>query len=148
MRVAPCSLMCHTCSAYNGGVICASSKELLKYLSGMKEFYEKHIPQAVDSFTSFEEILRKYSSGPCSGCRSEEHNVCSIKGCFLLNCTKEHNVDFCGECNEFPCERTETLFEAEVYIQWLNGSQYIKDNGIEAFWNNNCEKPHYDAYIN
>lgn len=26
------------------------------------------------------------------------------KGVFLLECTKNHGVDFCGECNEFPCK--------------------------------------------
>ena len=39
-KVAPCSLMCHTCSAYNDGIICVSAKTLLKYLEGIKEFYE------------------------------------------------------------------------------------------------------------
>ena len=40
-KVAPCSLMCHTCSAYNDGVICVSAKTLLKYLEGIKEFYSE-----------------------------------------------------------------------------------------------------------
>lgn len=48
-KVAPCSLMCHTCSAYNDGIICASAKTLLKYLEGIKEFYEVHMPDAVES---------------------------------------------------------------------------------------------------
>ena len=147
-KVAPCSLMCHTCSAYNNGVICESSKTLLKYLDGMKEFYEKHMPDAVQSYSTFDEVLNIYGAAPCSGCRSTEHNGCSIKGCFLLECTKSHGVDFCGECNEFPCERTTELFEEEVYKQWLNGNQEIHDNGIESFWNNNSEKPHYKAYKN
>ena len=147
-KVAPCSLMCLTCSAYNNGVICESSKTLLKYLDGMKEFYEKHMPDAVQSYSTFDEVLNIYSAAPCSGCRSTGHNGCSIKGCFLLECTKSHGVDFCGECNEFPCERTTELFEEEVYKQWLNGNQEIHDNGIESFWNNNSEKPHYKAYKN
>ena len=117
-KVAPCSLMCHTCSGYNNGVICESSKTLLKYLDGMKEFYEKHMPDAVQSYSTFDEILNIYSAAPCSGCRSTGHNGCSIKGCFLLECTKSHGVDFCGECNEFPCERTTELFEEEVDKQW------------------------------
>ena len=27
-KVAPCSLMCHTCSVYNDGLICESAKTL------------------------------------------------------------------------------------------------------------------------
>ena len=34
-RVAPCSLMCHTCAAYEYGVICNSSRQLLKYIEGI-----------------------------------------------------------------------------------------------------------------
>ena len=48
-KVAPCSLMCHTCSGYKDGVICESAKTLLKYLEGIKEFYGKHLPDAVES---------------------------------------------------------------------------------------------------
>lgn len=145
-RVAPCSLMCNTCSGYHNGVICESAKILLKYLEGMKEFYEKHIPDAVESYSNFEEVLRIYNAASCLGCRSTEHNGCSIEGCFLLECTKNRHIDFCGECNEFPCEKTRQLFEEEVYKQWLEGNQQIRDYGIELFWENNSEKPHYKPY--
>ena len=64
-RVAPCALMCHTCSGFHKGIICESSKTLLKYLEGIKEFYEKHIPGAVESYSKFEGVLRMYSDGSC-----------------------------------------------------------------------------------
>lgn len=145
-KVAPCSLMCHTCSAYNDGIICASAKTLLKYLEGIKEFYEVHMPDAVESYNNFEGVLSIYAGASCSGCRSTEHNGCSIEGCFLLECTKNHGVDFCGECNEFPCKKTQGLFEEIVYRQWLEGNQQIREYGIEAFWKNNSEHPHYKPY--
>lgn len=145
-KVAPCSLMCHTCSAYNDGIICASAKTLLKYLEGIKEFYEVHMPDAVESYNNFEGVLSIYAGASCSGCRSTEHNGCSIKGCFLLECTKNHGVDFCGECNEFPCKKTQGLFEEIVYRQWLEGNQQIREYGIETFWKNNSENPHYKPY--
>ena len=145
-KVAPCSLMCHTCSAYCNGVICESSKTLLQYLVGIKEFYQKHIPDAVESYRNFEEVLHMYSAGPCSGCRSTEHNGCSIEGCFLLQCTKNHGIDFCGECDEFPCKKTTELFEEQVYKQWLEGNQKIREHGIKFFWENHSEDPHYKSY--
>lgn len=145
-KVAPCSLLCHTCSGYKEGIICESSKTLLKYLEGIREFYGRHIPGAVESYKNFEGVLGMYSSASCSGCRSTEHNGCSIQGCFLLECTKNHAVDFCGECNEFPCKKTRELFEAEVYKQWLDGNQQIREQGIEIFMEKNIDKPHYKAY--
>ena len=53
-KIAPCSLMCYTCSAYKQGVICKSSQTLLNYLNGIKEFYQKHMPDAVESYSNFE----------------------------------------------------------------------------------------------
>ena len=84
-KVAPCSLMCHTCSAYNDGIICVSAKTLLKYLDGIKEFYEVHMPDAVEAYNNSEGVLSIYGGAPCTGCRSTEHNGCSIEGCFCLS---------------------------------------------------------------
>ncbi len=69
--------------------------------------------------------------------------------CSLLchTCTACRNgVDFCGECGDFPCQKTKGLFEPEVYKQWLNGNQEIRDKGIEAFWESHSERPHYIPY--
>lgn len=145
-KIAPCSLMCHTCTAYKKGVICNSATTLLRYLDGIECFYKKHMPDAVESYKNFENILNKYSRGFCSGCRNGEHKGCCISGCFLIECTNEHNVDFCGECTCFPCDKAKDIFEDEVYNQWIEGNTYIKENGIEAFWEANREKPHYKAY--
>ena len=125
-KVAPCSLMCHTCSAYNDGIICVSAKTLLKYLEGIKEFYEVHMPNAVESYNNFEGVLSIYAGASCSGCRSTEHNGCSIEGCFLLECTKNHGVDFCGECYEFPCKKRRDCLKKQ-YI----GSGWKEINKLE-----------------
>lgn len=145
-KIAPCSLMCYTCNAYKNGVICKSAKKLLDYMDGVKEFYEKNRPSQVENHNIFLQHLEYYSAGACSGCRNRDHHRCSINGCFILECTKTHKVDFCGECTKFPCNKTKPLFEHEVYKQWLYGNQEIQKNGIEKFWEKNCEKPHYQAY--
>ena len=44
-RIAPCSLLCHTCSAYADGVMAELSRELLHYTQGVAEFeglYNEH----------------------------------------------------------------------------------------------------------
>ncbi len=145
-RAAPCSLLCHTCTACQNGVIPSSAKTLLKYLEGIRGFYEKHMPDAVESYGNFEGVLQMYSEGACPGCRNGDHNGCSIDGCFLLECVKRHGVDFCGECGDFPCQKPKDLFEPEVYKQWLNGNQEIRDKGIAEFWESHSERPHYITY--
>ena len=64
----------------------------------------------------------------------------------VLKRRKNHGVDFCGECNEFPCKKAQGIFEEIVYRQWLEGNQQIREYGIEAFWKNNSENPHYRPY--
>lgn len=39
-KVAPCSLMCYTCTAYEKGIICESENTLLKYLDGIEAFWK------------------------------------------------------------------------------------------------------------
>lgn len=42
--VAPCSLICFTCSAYSEGVICNLSTQLHNYLEGYADFLTPKIP--------------------------------------------------------------------------------------------------------
>ena len=59
-----------------------------------------------DKIVSNEEIQ-------CSGCSS--HKQCTYK---LVECTKEHNVQKCNRCSEFPCEKIlEMLKRSEEYKQ-------------------------------
>lgn len=146
-KIAPCSLMCYTCEAYEQGIICSSARTLAKYMEGMKQYHEQHDPELIENYKIFEERLMRCCHGPCSGCRNGGNNFCSIKGCRILDCTKQHGVDFCGECNEFPCKQPLEYFEKEVYDQWLNGNQRIKDIGVEAFWIEKSNISHFNAYI-
>lgn len=114
----------------------------------MGEFFEKHNAPNCQQFKAFNNELHNYAAGLCSGCRNREHHGCSIQGCFILECTKEHDVDYCGECKKFPCEKTKTLFEKEVYDLWLSGNEEIKAIGIEGYWNKNKCKSHYKQYNN
>lgn len=145
-KIAPCSLMCHTCSAYHEGVICEHARTLEKYLEGMGEFYQEKRADFGADYLKFEKVLKEFSEGSCHGCRSGEQNRCSIEGCHVLSCTEEHGVDVCGECIEFPCDKVETVFDSQVYEQWLQNNQRIKEVGLESFWEHNQNKPHYLPY--
>ena len=49
----------------------------------------------------------KKAEGICEGC-IESNGHCAewthSNGCPIHKCTREHNVQFCGLCNEFPCQ--------------------------------------------
>ena len=50
---------------------------------------------------------KKKEDGLCNGCIESDGNCqewAESGGCPIHKCVKEHNVEFCGLCNEFPCE--------------------------------------------
>ena len=47
----------------------------------------------------------------CTGCHS--HKQCTYK---LVECTKEHSVEKCNQCENFPCEKiSQMLLRSEEY---------------------------------
>lgn len=144
--IAPCALMCYTCSAYEKGAICTLSRQLHHYLEGMADFYDKNRQDQIATYKAFNSQLTEYMQGDCCGCRDKRHCKCSIEGCFILECTLKQGVDYCGQCNAFPCDKVKDLFEETVYNQWLQGGMVIKESGIEAYWQQNKDKPHYALY--
>lgn len=55
-----------------------------------------------NSIVSNEEIA-------CTGCSS--HKTCTYN---LVECTKEHSVSKCNQCNEFPCEKINDMLMRSV----------------------------------
>lgn len=41
-----------------------------------------------------------YAKGQCAGCREAHKNG----GCFTASCVSSKGIDYCGLCDEFPCE--------------------------------------------
>jgi hypothetical protein len=44
----------------------------------------------------------------CAGCRDENGRIPFLgwtESCPILICTQEKSIDFCFECDEFPCDR-------------------------------------------
>lgn len=149
--VAPCSMFCSTCTGCQYGQISYHAKELLHLLEGHEEFLDKNLKKEysykLDEYRLFHKKLKKYAYPKCAGCRNGGANGCSIKGCIIPKCTKEHGVDFCAECPEFPCNRVnESIYKKTTIKKWLNGNTQIKDNGIEKYYEENKNIPHYIDY--
>lgn len=148
-NVAPCSLVCFTCAANEMGAICTTAGVLLGQTEGLKEFYERSGSSRAANYEKFEGMLCLLCGGKCSGCRQgkHRHNKCQIEGCFIPECSRSHKVDFCADCEEFPCDRVKTIFDDVVYNQWLDGSNRIKEEGIEKYFESKVSEPHYVAYV-
>ena len=50
----------------------------------------------------------------CEGCSS--HKTCTYN---LVKCTKEHNVEKCNQCGEFPCDKINDMLERSKMYQQI-----------------------------
>ena len=139
--VAPCSILCYACAEFKSGVIGHHAKQLNNYFLG---FYELKRDENVKKFTQTLEFLANHLS-VCEGCRSNPKPDSCIKDCFILACTQEHNVDFCGECHEFPCEKVKLsgIFSEKNNDKWLAHNRYIKEHGAMKFFEDYKSKSQY-----
>ena len=152
--VAPCSLLCYTCPAYEDGVISKHSRDLCKYFEGYYDFNKANLPDKYRSwlkeFESFYKRLKRYSHGSCIACRNNPSagSGC-IENCIVPSCTRENKVDFCGECPNFPCERGKEFFKninKEILSDWIEGNKSIKAVGIKQYFEEKKEISHYISY--
>lgn len=113
--VAPCGIDCFNCEVYEDNV----TEELQTRLSIMTKIPKEKIT--------------------CSGCI--DGNICLLlkihgKNCKTLDCVEKKGVDYCFNCDTFPCEYLMPLADgANKYPH--NMKMYnlclIKRIGIEAF---------------
>lgn len=149
--VAPCSMFCKTCTGCKYGDISYHAKELLRLLEGHEEFLDKNLKKEyrhkLDEFKVFSKKLKNYASPKCSGCRKGRAEGCSIKNCFIPECCKERNINFCAECREFPCDKVNTsVYKESTIKKWLDGNKEIKEIGIEEYYEKKKDVPHYINY--
>lgn len=146
--IAPCAFCCYTCSAMKDGVIENSAKQLSRYLEGYYEFSKTNrFPRKYKSkIKSLTEELEHLSSRPCNGCRNGANEKCCIPDCFILECAGKHNVDFCGECSEFPCARAQEFLKGVTLTEWKNNNERIKEFGAEDYYTYAVSRSHYQFY--
>ena len=110
--VAPCGIDCGICELY----ISRDNKELYDYL------VSTGIPK---------------ENLPCDGCRPKDGNCPVIMGeCKTYSCVKENSVDFCSDCNDFPCNKLAPSADRANILPHntkVFNLSVIKKNGLENF---------------
>jgi len=83
---------------------------------------KKHLLNEIYGVTNTVQHIRGASY---PGCRNNPASGCGhIEGCEIPACVKEHGVDFCAECDNFPCHKISRDKE--------NSSRQIQEVGIDA----------------
>jgi hypothetical protein len=116
--VAPCGIDCGTCELY----ICKDDAALMQIL------IEKGIPK---------------DKIPCPGCRPLQ-GYCPVKTdeCKNYHCVNEHQVNFCYECTDFPCNKLHPCSDRANILPHnlkIHNLCVIKRDGVEEFCKHSLE---------
>ncbi len=141
--VAPCGLNCEKCFAHVDGEIRRLSLELKEKLGNFDIYarrYETLLNHPVfKKYPDFKEMLDYFASENCRGCRKEQCRL--FKDCGVRPCHQEKQVDFCYQCDEFPCNHTH--FDERLYKVWVIINEKIKKSGLENFHEASRTRPRY-----
>lgn len=140
-RLAPCGLDCSRCADYERGEIKELSEKLVQLMGNYRPVakmkMEKH--PFFGNYQHFEEILDSFSRASCSGCRGD--NVqCPLSTCSAKTCHKEKGVDFCFQCNEYPCDRQ---FSGRLTERWRKINDRMKEIGPVEYYYEQAKLPRY-----
>jgi len=141
--IAPCGLSCEKCFAHVDGDIRRYSLKLKEKL-GNFDLYAKRFETLLDNpifakYPDFKEMLDYFASEHCKGCRNEQCRM--FKTCGVRSCHQEKEIDFCYQCEEFPCNRTN--FDEGLYKGWVLINEKIKKTGIEQYYEKTKTRPRY-----
>ncbi len=133
-KLAPCGLNCEKCFAYKASDIKKYSVALRNKLGK----FDKHASRfsvllnepVFKLYPYFKEQLDYFADTNCEGCRKSKCKL--FKGCRVRECAKEKRVDFCFQCQEFPCKQTG--FDKNLEGRWLQINLQMKEDGIESYY--------------
>ena len=130
-KVAPCGLLCYTCTASKDGVIQQHSQDLIRLLENFDGFAKRFsgYEPRLKNYPEFKDVLQMLSEAGCEGCRG---GTCMYPGCQVLPCIMQKEIDFCFECDDFPCDKVD--FDRSLKAKWLMVNRRMKKIGIQAYY--------------
>lgn len=131
--LAPCGLNCKKCFAHVDGDIRKYSEKLREAL-GNFDIYARRFETLLENpvfkkYPDFKEMLDFFATENCRGCRHEQCKL--FKGCGVRACHQEKSIDYCHQCEEFPCDKTG--FDEHLHARWIKLNERIKAVGIEQY---------------
>ena len=71
----------------------------------------------------------------CDGCRAENRFIYCEQNCKMAPCAAEKGLDFCGECDDYPCDVIKN-FQAEMphRLELWTAQERIKEIGYEKWF--------------
>lgn len=138
--LAPCGLNCLKCASFSRGDIKRHASELKKLLGSFDGYaarFSDFMP-VFKNYPAFKELLDHFTQANCRGCRQGD---CKYPDCGVAACYKQKGVDFCFQCDEFPCKKTN--FDLDLKQRWLRMNTRMKEIGVEAYFEETKDLPRY-----
>jgi len=138
--LAPCGLNCGKCMSFVDGEIKRTSAKLLESLGSFDDYarrFSKFWP-VFENYSQFKSLLEFFSQASCGGCRVGD---CKYPNCGVAKCYKEKGVDFCFQCNEFPCEKSN--LDENLKERWIKMNKRMKEIGVEEYYKESQNIPRY-----
>lgn len=139
-ELGPGGLNCHKCLAHAKGDIRTASKELRRLLGNFDRYAERFagfLP-VFKNYPAFKELLAYFAQADCEGCRSGQSKY---PNCGVAKCHVEKGVDFCFQCDEFPCDKTN--FDADLKRRWIQMNNRMKEVGVDVYCAETKDTPRY-----
>ncbi len=141
-RLAPCGLDCSRCLHFGSG----RTREYAEGLRREMEGFEKVAPMLAQGpapvmrdYEAFKAVLDHLAEGNCVGCRKGQ--VC-FESCVALSCCREKGVDFCFQCDQFPCDRNH--YPESLDRRWRVWGARMREVGVDRFYEESLAKPRYE----
>ncbi len=141
--LSPCGLNCEKCFAHEDGDITKFSMQLKEKL-GNFDIYAKRFETLLNNpvfrkYSDFKIMLEYFASENCKGCRKENCKI--FKDCGARSCHQQKNLEYCYQCDEFPCDKTN--FDEHLQKRWIKINERIREIGIENYYFETKDKPRY-----
>lgn len=138
--IAPCGLVCHTCTASSEGVIRALSGELTALLEGFDRFADRFsgYEPRLKGYPEFKQVLELLAEASCEGCRT---GSCPYPNCPVAPCVRERECRFCYECGDFPCAKLES--DEHMGPGWIRRNRRMREIGVAAYFAEVRDVSHY-----
>lgn len=140
--VAPCGLDCSRCVSCSEGRVVGLARELMGLLGENFHTYAarlQSINPALAEYAQFRRVLESFAQDRCGGCRSGTR-VC-LPSCNVMACTTARGVEFCFQCEAYPC--TNTGLPELVLVKWRRQNDRMREAGIEVYLKELAETPRY-----
>lgn len=139
-KIAPCGIDCGRCADYQNGEIKELSIRLLELLKGYERVakVKSRINPAFEKYDKFKEVLEIFADASCGSCRSDNEK-CPID-CHAKTCHKDKKVDFCFQCDEFPCDEQK---DERIRERWMAKNNRMKEIGVIEYYIEQSKTPRY-----